>query len=92
MDRAGLFKNYTMQKVVLLGERDVIGKFEQPGVPVILLGNHKKQKELYAGFGINPPSKIYFDQKSKFHSNRLEKRTFCQHFTIFMSEVFILNN
>jgi transposase len=54
MEKAGLFKNYTMQEV--LDDLDVIEKYQLPGRKDYYGEITNKQKELYATLGCNPPS------------------------------------
>ena len=54
MSEQNLFKNFTMQE--LLDEFDVIERFEQPGRKHHIGEMTKKQKELYAVFGVAVPS------------------------------------
>ena len=54
MARTGLSRNYTMQEV--FDELNLIGKFEQPGLPAYFGKPGKKHKELYTAFGVKPPA------------------------------------
>ena len=54
MQRAGLFKKYTMHE--LLDELDTIEKYERPDKVSFLSEITTSQKELYASMGVEPPS------------------------------------
>jgi transposase len=54
MDKAGLFKNYTMQE--LFDELDVIEMYQQPGNVAYYGEITKKQRSLYFALGVKPPS------------------------------------
>lgn len=54
MQDAGLFKKWTLQG--FLDELDTIELFEAPGYGRILGEVTKKQEELYAALGLEPPS------------------------------------
>jgi len=54
MDKAGLFKKYTMQE--LFDELDVIEKFTHPGKSSYYGEITEKQKELYVALGVKPPA------------------------------------
>jgi transposase len=54
MDKAGLFKNYTMQE--LFDELDVIEMYQQPGGALYFGEITDKQKKLYDALGVLPPS------------------------------------
>lgn len=54
MDKAGLFKNYTMQE--LFDELDVIERFRQPGRAAYYSEITEKQRRLYAALGVQPPA------------------------------------
>ena len=54
MDKAGLFKNYTMQE--LFDELDVIELYQQPGSAAFYGEITEKQRNLYTAFGVTPPS------------------------------------
>ena len=54
MNEQGLYRNYTLYE--LLDELDVIECFEQPGHSATVGEITKKQKDLYAAFGVAVPS------------------------------------
>ena len=54
MDKAGLFKNYTMQE--LFDELDVIEIFQQPGGVTFYGEITDKQSNLYTALGVEPPA------------------------------------
>ena len=54
MDKAGLFKDYTMQE--LFDELDVIELFQQPGSAAYYGEVTDKQRNLYIALGVEPPS------------------------------------
>ena len=54
MDKAGLFKNYTMQE--LFDELDVIEKFQLPGEAPFFAEITDKQRYLYTALGVQPPA------------------------------------
>lgn len=54
MDKAGLFKNYTMQE--LLDELDIIEQFHQPGKRPHMGEITEKQKKLYTAMNIEVPT------------------------------------
>ena len=54
MDKAGLFKSYTMQE--LFDELDVIEVFQLPGGATYFGEITGKQRDLYAALGVEPPS------------------------------------
>lgn len=54
MDKAGLFKNYTMQE--LFDELDVIEKFQQPGGAAHYGEMTEKQRKLYEALEVAPPT------------------------------------
>jgi len=54
MDKAGLFKHYTMQE--LFDELDVIELFQQPGSAAYYGEITDKQKNLYLALGVVPPA------------------------------------
>ena len=54
MDRAGLFKSYTMQE--LFDELDVIEMFQLPGEAAYFGEMTEKQRDLYTALGVEPPS------------------------------------
>ena len=54
MDKAGLFKNYTMQE--LFDELDVIEKYQQPGGAAYFGEITEKQRGLFASLGFDPPA------------------------------------
>ena len=54
MDKAGLFKNYTIQE--LFDDLDVIEKFHHPGVAAYYGEMTDKQRGLYASLGFSPPA------------------------------------
>ena len=54
MDKAGLFKNYTMQE--LLDELDVIEKYQLPGNAPYYGELTDKQRNLYAALCVKPPA------------------------------------
>ncbi|MCL2691125.1 MAG: transposase, partial [Candidatus Bathyarchaeota archaeon] len=54
MDRAGLFKSYTMQE--LFDELDVIEMFQLPGEAAYFGEITEKQRDLYTALGVEPPS------------------------------------
>ena len=54
MDKAGLFKNYTMQE--LFDELDVIELYQQPGGAPYYGEITDKQRNLYAALGVAPPT------------------------------------
>ena len=54
MDKAGLFKNYTMQE--LFDELDVIEQFQQPGGAAYYGEMTDKQRKLFLTLGISPPA------------------------------------
>ena len=54
MDKAGLFKNYTMQE--LFDELDVIELYQQPGSAAFYGEITEKQRNLYTALGVSPPS------------------------------------
>jgi transposase len=53
MDKAGLFKNHTMQE--LFDELDVIELFQQPGGASYYGEMTKKQRDIYTALGVSPP-------------------------------------
>jgi transposase len=54
MDKAGLFKNYTMQE--LFDELDVIETYQQPGGAAYYGEMTAKQRNLYEALGVTPPA------------------------------------
>jgi len=54
MDKAGLFKSYTMQE--LFDELDVIERFWLPGEAAYFGEITEKQRDLYTALGVEPPS------------------------------------
>jgi len=54
MDKAGLFKKYTMQE--LFDELDVIEIFKHPGKSAYYGEITEKQRELYVALGVEPPT------------------------------------
>ena len=54
MDKAGLFKYYTMQE--LFDELDVIELFQQPGNAAHYGEINDKQRKLYVALGGEPPA------------------------------------
>ncbi|MNW58848.1 hypothetical protein D3C74_367320 [compost metagenome] len=56
MQDSGLFKTYTMQSV--LDKLDVIECFESPGQKLRVGELLEKQKEIYIGLGVEPPSSL----------------------------------
>jgi transposase len=54
MDKAGLFKDYTMQE--LFDELDVIEKYQQPGRAAWFGEITDKQRKLYIALGVTPPA------------------------------------
>ena len=54
MDKAGLFKSYTMQE--LFDELDVIEKYQQPGSKAYYGELTDKQRKIYTALGISPPA------------------------------------
>jgi len=54
MDKAGLFKNYTMQE--LFDELDVIESYQQPGGASYYGEITDKQRKLYVALGVEPPA------------------------------------
>jgi len=54
MDKAGLFKNYTMQE--LFDELDIIEKYQQPGGAAYYGEMTDKQRKLYTSLGFKPPA------------------------------------
>ena len=54
MDKAGLFKYYTMQE--LFDELDVIELFQQPGSAAYYGEITDKQRKLYVALGVEPPA------------------------------------
>ena len=52
MDKAGLFKSYTMQE--LIDELDVIEVYQQPGKAAYYGEITQKQRKLYEALGIQP--------------------------------------
>lgn len=54
MDKAGLFKSYTMQE--LFDELDVIEQYELPGEAAYFGEITNKQRDLYTALGVEPPS------------------------------------
>ena len=54
MDKAGLFKNYTMQE--LFDELDVIEKYQQPGGAAYYGEMTDKQQKLYEALGVASPA------------------------------------
>ena len=54
MDKAGLFKNYTMQE--LFDELDVIEMYQQPGGAAYYGEMTDKQRKLYEALGVTPPA------------------------------------
>ena len=53
MDKAGLFKKYTMQE--LFDELDVIELYQLPEKTASFGEMTKKQRDLYIALGVNPP-------------------------------------
>lgn len=54
MDKAGLFKTYTMQE--LFDELDVIEKYQLPGEAAYYSEITEKQRGIYAALGVEPPA------------------------------------
>ena len=54
MDKAGLFKKYTMQE--LFDELDVIELYQQPGGSSYYGEMTKKQRDIYVDLGVDPPN------------------------------------
>ena len=54
MDKAGLFKKYTMQE--LFDELDVIEKFQLPGEAAYYGEITSKQRGIYTSLGVVPPA------------------------------------
>ena len=54
MDKAGLFKKYTMQEII--DELDVIELFQQPGGSSYYGEMTKKQRDIYVNLGVTPPN------------------------------------
>ena len=54
MDKAGLFKSYTMQE--LFDELDVIELYQQPGKAAHYGEITQKQRKLYEALAIQPPA------------------------------------